>query len=93
MKRILNIFYVSLMMLSLTGCTDFLKERDNTSYDGAALISSKTSLESAVLGIHRQVAGSGFKSGHFCEYLAPASGLAIWGNTNALTHPQEKWAS
>lgn len=90
MKAVIRIFIMSMMLL-LSSCEGFLIERNPTSYEGSAMISSKTSLESSVLGIHRQMAASGFKTGAFCEFLAPASGMAIWGNTNALTHPQEKW--
>ena len=90
MKKLIITFVVA---LSLSGCSDFLVERQSTSYEGTAMIGSKSALESSVLGIHRQFASSGFKSGNFCEFLAPASGLAIWGHTNALTHPQEKWLS
>ena len=58
------------------------------------MTSSKGALESAVLGVHRQLANSGFKSGAFCEWLAPASGIAHWGHTsNALTNPLERWSS
>ena len=77
--------------MSLAGCADFLKERQSTTYDGAALVSSEYALEASVFGIHKQIASSGFKSGAFCEWLAPASGLAHWGNTNALTNPLERW--
>ena len=75
-----------------SSCSDFLKERETTTYDGAALVNSKASLESSVLGIHRQFALSGFKTGAFCEWLAPASGLAHWGNTNALINPLKRWS-
>lgn len=92
MKRIIIILCFALVGVLQTGCVDFLKERNTTSYDKNALINSETSLEAAVLGIHRQVAGSGFKMGHFCEWLLPASGLGIWGNTGALENPQERWA-
>ena len=85
-------YIVILFAVMLTGCEAFLVERHSTSYEGVAMISSKTALESSVLGIHRQLAASGFKSAAFCEYLAPASGMAIWGNTTALTHPLEKWS-
>ena len=91
MKNIIRILALSVIALSLSGCSDFLKERQSTSYDGAAMVSSKSALESAVLGVHRQLALSGFKTGAFCEWLAPASGLAHWGNTNALVNPLERW--
>ena len=91
MKNIIRILATAFLAISLTGCSDFLGERNTTSYDGAAMISSKSALESAVYGIHRQMAASGFKSGAFCEWLAPASGLAHWGNTSALDNPLERW--
>lgn len=91
MKNIIRILTLSVITLCLSGCSDFLKERQETSYDGAAMVSSKSALESAVLGVHRQLALSGFKTGAFCEWLAPASGLAHWGNTNALVNPLERW--
>ena len=76
MKNIFRIFLLSFLTVSLVGCSDFLNERNTTTYDGAAMTSSKGALESAVLGVHRQLANSGFKSGAFCEWLAPASGVA-----------------
>lgn len=91
MKTIVKIFAAVLLTLSLSACSDFLKERQTTTYDGAALVNSTGALESAVLGVHRQFALSGFKTGAFCEWLAPASGLAIWGNTNALVNPMQRW--
>ena len=94
MKNIFRIFLLSFLTVSLVGCSDFLNERNTTTYDGAAMTSSKGALESAVLGVHRQLANSGFKSGAFCEWLAPASGVAHWGHTsNALTNPLERWSS
>ena len=92
MNRIFTIAILSLSV-GLTACSDFLVERHSTSYEGKSMIATKTALESSILGIHRQIASSGFKTGAFCEYLAPGSGLAIWGNTGALTNPQEKWIS
>ena len=92
MNRIFTIAILSLAV-GLTACSDFLVERHSTSYEGKSMIATKTALESSSLGIHRQIASSGFKTGSFCEYLAPGSGLAIWGNTGALTNPQEKWIS
>ena len=91
MKNIFKIFAAFVFALTLCGCSDFLKERQETSYDGAAMISSKGALESAVLGIHRQMAASGFKSGNFCEWLAPASGLLHWHNTQALVNALRRW--
>ena len=91
MKTIIKIFLVSAVVLSLDSCSDFLTERQTTTYDGAALVNSTSALESATLGVHRQFALSGFKTGAFCEWLAPASGLAIWGNTNALINPLQRW--
>lgn len=91
MKKI-RITALSVLIMFITGCSGFLMERQETSYEGSAMISSKGALESAVLGVHRQLALSGFKTGAFCEWLAPASGLAHWGNTNALTNPLERWA-
>lgn len=92
MKNIIRIFAVSFLAVCLSGCSDFLGEKQATSYDGAAMVSSKGALESAVLGVHKQMASSGFKTGAFCEWLAPASGLAHWSNTTALTNPLERWA-
>jgi len=91
MKNIIKTVLVSALILSICSCSDFLKERQTTTYDGAALVNSTGALESAVLGIHRQFALSGFKTGAFCEWLAPASGLAHWGNTNALVNPMQRW--
>ena len=93
MKNILvKIYVLAGLVLMCSSCSDFLKERETTTYDGAALVNSKASLESSVLGIHRQFALSGFKTGAFCEWLAPASGLAHWGNTNALINPLKRWS-
>ena len=87
-----RIFVTVLVCLSFAGCSDFLKERETTTYDGAALVNSPKSLESAVLGIHRQFALSGFKTGAFCEWLSPASGISHWSNTNALINPLKRWS-
>lgn len=91
MKYIFKIFIISLMTFCLSGCADFLKERQETSYSESNFFSSESDFEAAVLGIHRQLASSGFKTGAFCEWLAPASGIAHWGNTNALVNPLERW--
>lgn len=91
MKNIFKILAAAIFAVSLSGCADFLLERQETSYDGATMISSKGALESAVLGIHRQMALSGFKSGNFCEWLAPASGLLHWHNTAALDNALRRW--
>ena len=72
----------------VSGC-DFLKEKDTTSY---AMVATKDALESNIVGCHRRVEGSGFKGGAFCEWLSPASGLSIYGNTSALTNPLERWS-
>lgn len=92
MNRIIRIVVIALSGILWTGCSDFLKERETTTFDGAALVNSQASLESAVLGIHRQFALSGFKTGAFCEWLAPASGISHWGNTNALINPLKRWS-
>ena len=91
MKSIIK--YTSVFLgIFLVSCVDFLEEKITTSYDGSVMVSSPEALEANVLGIHRQLASSGFKSGTFCEWLAPASGLAHWSNTSALTNPLERWA-
>lgn len=91
MKSIIK--YTSVFLgVFLVSCVDFLEEKITTSYDGSVMVSSPEALEANVLGIHRQLASSGFKSGTFCEWLAPASGLAHWSNTSALTNPLERWA-
>ena len=92
MKNIIRILAAAILTVSLSGCADFLGEKITTQYDGAAMISSESALESAMMGIHRQMASSGFKGGAFCEWLAPASGLAHWGNTSALDNPLERWS-
>ena len=92
MKNTVRIFIAAILAVSLSGCSDFLGEKITTSYDGEAMISSESALESAMLGIHRQMASSGFKSGAFCEWLAPASGLAHWSNMSALNNPLERWS-
>ena len=91
MKSIIKYTSVFLSVF-LVSCVDFLEEKITTSYDGSVMVSSPEALEANVLGIHRQLASSGFKSGTFCEWLAPASGLAHWSNTSALTNPLERWA-
>ena len=68
-----------------------MSEKVTTSYDDRAMISSESALESAMLGIHRQMASSGFKGGAFAEWLAPASGLAHWSSFANLTNPPERW--
>lgn len=90
MKSIIK--YASVFLgIFLVSCVDFLEEKITTSYDGSVMVSSPEALEANVLGIHRQLASSGFKSGTFCEWLAPASGLAHWSNASALTNPLERW--
>lgn len=74
------------------GCSGFLDEKLGTSYDKSSMISTPDALESAVLGIHHQMAASGFKDSPFCEFLATGSGLAIWGNTGAIENPQQRWS-
>lgn len=91
MKNIIRIFTAVILAVILSGCSDFLSEKVTTSYDDRAMISSESALESAMLGIHRQMASSGFKSGAFAEWLAPASGLAHWSSFANLTNPLERW--
>ena len=92
MKNIIKISAVALAVL-LTGCSGFLDEKQGTSYDKSSMISTPDALESAVLGIHHQMAACGFKDGPFCEFLATGSGMAIWGNTGAIDNPQQRWSS
>ena len=92
MKNIIRILSIGFLTVSLGACSDFLEEKMGTNYGQEAMISTPQALESAVLGIHRQMAASGFKEGDFCEWLAPASGLAIWSGTNNLIHPHERWS-
>lgn len=92
MKCIYHILLTSAAFFLLAGCSDFLRERETTTIDSGTLVNSPASLESAVLGIHRQFALSGFKTGAFCEWLAPASGISHWGNTNALVNPLKRWS-
>ena len=77
----------------MMGCSWFLDEKLGTSYDRSSMISTPEALESAVLGIHHQMASSGFKDNPFCEFLATGSGMAIWGNTGAIDNPQQRWSS
>lgn len=91
MKNIIRIFIAAILAVILSGCSDFLSEKVTTSYDDRAMISSESALESAMLGIHRQMASSGFKGGAFAEWLAPASGLAHWASFANLTNPLERW--
>jgi len=91
MKNIIRIFTAVILAVILSGCSDFLSEKVTTSYDDRAMISSESALESAMLGIHRQMASSGFKGGAFAEWLAPASGLAHWSSFANLTNPLERW--
>lgn len=73
MKSIIK--YTSVFLgIFLVSCVDFLEEKITTSYDGSVMVSSPEALEANVLGIHRQLASSGFKSGTFCEWLAPGLG-------------------
>ncbi len=91
MKKLMICIFVVFGALQVS-CAGFLDEKVTTSYDGSVMVSSPEALEANVLGIHRQLSASGFKTGTFCEWLAPASGLAHWSNTNALTNPLERWA-
>lgn len=91
MKNIIRIFTAAILAVILSGCSDFLSEKVTTSYDDRAMISSESALESAMLGIHRQMASSGFKGGAFAEWLAPASGIAHWSSFANLTNPLERW--
>ncbi|MBE6216399.1 MAG: RagB/SusD family nutrient uptake outer membrane protein [Bacteroidales bacterium] len=93
MKNIIKISSAFLIAVMLTGCSGFLDEKLGTSYDKSSMISTPDALESAVLGIHHQMAASGFKDNPFCEFLATGSGLAIWGNTGAIDNPQQRWTS
>lgn len=83
---------IILLALALCSCTDYLNEKITTSYDGSIMVSTREALEANVFGIHRQLASSGFKTGTFCEWLAPASGLAHWSNMSALANPLERWS-
>lgn len=80
--------------MALCSCAGFLEEKATTSLDGEVIENSdsKVALEANILGCHRQLAGSGFSSGAFNEWLSPGSGLHIYGNTGALTNPLERWA-
>ena len=52
MKNIIRIFTAAILAVILSGCSDFLSEKVTTSYDGRAMISSESALESAMLGVH-----------------------------------------
>ena len=92
MKNILRLLALAILGTGLASCSGFLTEKLTTSINGPVAISSEEALEANVFGIHRTLAASGFKKGAFCEWLAPASGIAHWGNTSALTNPLERWA-
>ena len=92
MNRIFNILTACCLAASLLGCADFLGEKHGTSYGGLDAVSTPSALEASVMGIHTQLASSGFKAGAFNEFLSPGSGLHVWGLTTALENPQEKWS-
>ena len=91
MRKLFRIITASVMALSLSACSDFLSEKLGTNYGQESMISNEKALESAMLGIHRQMSSCGFKDGAFCEWLGPASGLLIWSGTTNLVHPHERW--
>ena len=91
MKKIFRVFVSFLLCAASFSCSGFLAEQDTTDYTMSRMSGSRSALESNILGCHRQFAASGFKTGAFCEWLAPASGLAIWGGTSNLSNPQERW--
>ena len=93
MKNIIRISTALAFAVMMMGCSWFLDEKLGTSYDRSSMISTPEALESAVLGIHHQMASSGFKDNPFCEFLATGSGMAIWGNTGAIDNPQQRWSS
>lgn len=82
------------LALSLCSCAGFLDEKATTALDGDVIegADSELALEANVLGCYRQLSGSGFRSGTFNEWLSPGSGLHIYGNTNCLSNPLERWA-
>lgn len=89
MKKVLTYIFAALL---LSSCS-FLEEKVTTSYGGSVMNAADTeaALEANILGCHRQFASSGFKTGAFCEWLAPASGIVHWGNASALANPLERW--
>lgn len=92
MKNIIKISLTVLVAVISSGCSDFLDEKLGTSFDRSSMISTPDALESAVLGIHHQMAACGFKDNPFCEFLATGSGLAIWGATGYIDNPQQRWS-
>lgn len=76
-----------------SSCSRFLDEKITTSYDGDIVenADSEEALEANIAGCYKQFAASGFKTGTFNEWLAPGSGLLIYGSTSALTNPLERW--
>ena len=83
---------VALLCASLS-CSDFLEEKVTTAYEGNVMESadSKGHLEGLMLGCHRQFAVSGFKTGNYNEWLAPASGILHFGYPTMLDNPLERW--
>lgn len=92
MKKISTLFLLAIAGLFFVACSGFLEEKVTTSYDGTMTVSSEESLEANILGCYRQFYLSGFLTGTFAEWLAPASGLAHWNNTGALSNALERWA-
>ena len=90
--RIKYIFIIAAMAATLS-CSDFLDEKVTTSYEGKIMESadSEAHLEGLMLGCHRQFAGSGFKTGNYNEWLAPASGILHFGYPTMMDNPLERW--
>lgn len=90
MKRIITIL---LSGLAICACS-FLDEKATTAMNGEVIESanSELALEANLLGCIRQFSGAGFRSGSLNEWFSPGSGLHIYGNTNCLSNPLERWA-
>ncbi len=91
--RINHIFIISALSIFLSSCSGFLDEKITTSYDGNVMenVDSESHLEALILGCHRQFAASGFKTGNYCEWLAPASGILHFGYPTMKDNPLERW--
>lgn len=84
MKKLLILFSVAALGLSLTSCSDFLEEKVTTSLGTAHCYNTEAALTADVYGVIYKFGQAGFMYGPMNEWTQPASGVLHWGNSNRI---------
>ena len=95
MKHIRNIILAVAALSCGVSCAGFLDENITTELSPSQLYTTKEALNADILGCYAKLASSGFKLGHFNEWLQPASGVLHWGGSYSthIDDAKERWVS